>query len=84
MVPAGGVDVESIEDPALQRFGAGDDVDGVPAGGEGDVADAVEFAKRPGAAEVLVGEVGVAHVGLVQGAADDAQFDGAKDSGKCR
>ena len=42
--PAGGVDVEGVEEAPLEGVGAGSDADVVVAGGEGDVADAVRFA----------------------------------------
>ena len=66
--PAGGVDVERGEDARLERVAAGDELDPAAGGVEGDGVDAAELAQGAGGGEVLVGEVGIAHVGVDEGA----------------
>jgi hypothetical protein len=44
VVPGGGVDVQGGDDGVLEVVAAGDGCDGVVAGGEGDIADAVQLA----------------------------------------
>lgn len=67
-LPGAGVDLECVEDPLLEGGAASDDVDGrAVEGGEGDLADAVEFLERAAWGEVLLVEVGVTYVRLREG-----------------
>ena len=79
-VPAVGVDVERVEDAGLEWVAAGDELDGAAVGVEGDVTDAVEFAQRSLGAEVLVGFVRVADVGVAKAVADERFEDAGVDA----
>ena len=79
-VPAAGVDVESLEDAALEGAGAGDHVDGAVAGGEGDSSDPVELLEGAGGGEGLVGKVGVLHAGVGEVSSDEHFDDGGENT----
>jgi hypothetical protein len=69
--PTAGVDPEPVPDAGLEAGTARDGGEGVFAGGEGDLADPVEFLEGPVGGEVLALEVGVADFGVVEPVADE-------------
>jgi hypothetical protein len=77
-IPAPGVDAERCEAAGVEGAAAGDDGDGVVAGVEGDAPDALQRVEAATGGEVLVVDVGVAHIlrGEVGG---DERFDDRGD-----
>lgn len=80
LVPSRGVDADSGEDAGLQKGGPGRELDSGLLDVEGDGPDAFELAHGPGGREVLVCEVGVAHVGLGQRPGHERFDDGGVDA----